>query len=138
MDKIKIPNRFFQILTLSSQAPEWINGELVSNTLGIKFKGALFDLKSSDYIKFQSQGTSLGFEDRKLYIIENININLKDEIIDHLGNKFRVVGKEDYRQNGHANLNFNTSYVKVHLVSGKEYMIHDEHFNTSYVKVHHI
>lgn len=104
MDSVKIPSRFFKELTLSRTAPRWLSGELVPEIIGKKFKGALFDLKNSDYIKFQSQGTALGFEDRKLYIIENIKIDIKDEVIDHLGNKFRVVGKKDYKQNGHANL----------------------------------
>lgn len=104
MDSVKIPSRFFKELILSRTAPEWVNGELIPETIGKKFKGALFDLKNSDYIKFQSQGTTLGFEDRKLYTTENIKIDIKDEVIDHLGNKFRVVGKKDYRQNGHANL----------------------------------
>lgn len=104
MDSVKIPSRFLKELTLSRTAPRWLSGELVPEIIGKKFKGALFDLKNSDYIKFQSQGTVLGFEDRKLYIIENIKIDIKDEVIDHLGNKFRVVGKKDYKQNGHANL----------------------------------
>ena len=104
MDNIKIPERFFKILTLSTSQGEWEDGELILEKRDLKFKGALFDLRNSDYEKFKSQGTSLGFEDRKLYIKENIKIDLKDEVIDHLGNKFRVVGKEDYRQNGHADL----------------------------------
>ena len=55
MDSVKIPSRFFKELTLSRTAPEWVNGELIPETIGKKFKGALFDLKNSDYIKFQSQ-----------------------------------------------------------------------------------
>ncbi len=104
MDNIKIPNRFFQNLTLSGKPPEWIDGEIEDEIVEKKFKGALFDLKNSDYIKFQSQGSTLGFEDRKLYVTQDIMIDIKDEVTDHKGNKFRVVGKEDYRQNGHANL----------------------------------
>ena len=104
MDNVKIPERFFKELKIKNSVPRWEDGERIVEGKDITFKGALFDLSHSDYIKFQSQDTTLGFEDRKLYVKENVEIDLKTEVIDHLGNKFRVVGKEDYRQNGHANL----------------------------------
>ena len=104
MDNVKIPERFFKELKIKNSVPRWEDGERIIEGKDITFKGALLDLSHSDYIKFQSQDTTLGFEDRKLYVKENIEIDLKTEVIDHLGNKFRVVGKEDYSQNGHADL----------------------------------
>lgn len=104
MDTVKIPERFFKDIKITSPAPEWINGELVGTVADITFQGALFDLTKSDYSKFESQNTALGFEDRKLYTKSELEFQLKMEITDHIGNKFRIVGIEDYRQNGHADL----------------------------------
>ena len=104
MDIISIPKRYFNVLSIVEEAGAWVNGKYVENTTSIEFQGALFDLSKSDYRKLQSQNTTLGFEDRKLYTKEDINFNLKMTVKDHLGNRFRVVGVEDYRQNSHADL----------------------------------
>ena len=104
MDNVYIPERFFNNVKISKSPGVWINGELVETNTNTVFKGALFDLTKADYSKFEAQNTSLGFEDRKMYVKENINFDLKMEITDHLRNQFRIVGIEDYRQNGHADL----------------------------------
>lgn len=104
IDIVKIPKRFFKPMKILNTIPKWINGKLEKNTKNIEFQAALFDLTNSDYDKFRSQNTTLGFEDRKMYVKEEIQIEDKTEVIDHLGNKFRVVGTEDYRKNGHADL----------------------------------
>ena len=104
MDNVKIPKRFFKTMKIVESIPKWVDGEMQGHSEGIEFQGALFDLTNSDYYKFQSQNTTLGFEDRKLYVKESVVIEDKMEIVDHLNNKFRVVGTKNYEQNGHADL----------------------------------
>lgn len=104
IDIVKIPKRFFKTMKVVDDIPVWINGKLIENSKALEFQAALFDLTNSDYYKFQSQNTTLGFEDRKIYVKDDVRLEDKTEVIDHLGNKFRIVGTENYRQNGHADL----------------------------------
>ncbi len=91
-------------MKVTQDIPKWVDGNKIINSKVLEFQAALFDLTNSDYYKFQSQNTTLGFEDRKIYVKEDIKLEDKTEITDHLGNKFRIVGTENYRQNGHADL----------------------------------
>ena len=96
MDKVYIPKRFMQDMKVTSQRETWVNGQLTQNMADIEFKGAIFDLNTSELKLLQEQGISLTDIAQKIYCYIDIEIGSE---IQCLGKNYEVINIKNYNSN---------------------------------------
>lgn len=96
--KVFIPEERFSDCRIIKKAKEWINSELIETDISEDFKGAVFNLNRQDLKLLMEQGINVTIDDKKIYCYRDINLM---ETVEFKGKQYSVV-------------------------SGKEYMIHDE------------
>ncbi len=103
MDKVHIPAKYMQDMKVVSGRAEWIDGEIKNNDSDLAFKGAIFDLNTSEMKLLQEQGIALTDVIKKIYCYIDITVGSTIECLDK---NYQVINSRDYNNNADLRIYF--------------------------------